>query len=332
LYKTFHDKQFIYFLLEFAGRGDLFGIDASDEASEFDEDNSDLPSNDSAGANSDTPRSTESENEDHGSDHRSDHESDHRSDHGSDARSDDRKISEGSNKRSREDRDLNQEKPEEPKRAKIVNGVEEDGFNEEDQCFEEDAEEDEPEGKEFVVKERNSVGYRYDYPNHYQRKEAYCAKMLKQLIHALQYLHSNSVVHRDIKMENILVDENDVLKLSDFGFAHKFKSKTEKEDELCGTIEYMSPENLRERPYRFSPDIWCVGVLAYDMMFGDTPFKAKKNGIMKKKILQCKYSFPQETKSSDELKDFIRRILVKDPHKRLTLSQMLEHPFFKLYE
>lgn len=154
---------------------------------------------------------------------------------------------------------------------------------------------------------------------------------IKQIIAALQYCHSKGIVHRDLKPENLLYSTSGpeaVVKLADFGLA-----KICKEDQLmktaCGTPGYVAPEILSRKKYDEKVDVWSLGVITYILLCGFPPFYHNNNAVLFKKIKRGDYDFPAPywTNVSEEAKDFIRKILVVKPEKRLSLEKLLEHPW-----
>ena len=105
-------------------------------------------------------------------------------------------------------------------------------------------------------------------------KEDLAKCLFKQIIEALSYCHSKSILHRDIKLDNILLDANGRVKICDFGVG-KIVKKGEKMTEQCGTPAYIAPEILRDQGYHgFAVDIWSAGVVLFAMLYGTVPFKA----------------------------------------------------------
>jgi serine/threonine protein kinase len=149
----------------------------------------------------------------------------------------------------------------------------------------------------------------------------FTVKCLLQIISALQYCHSHDIFHRDIKLENILVDGNGTLKLCDFGWSAKISDKP---THLCGTLDYLSPEMVRIEPYDQRVDIWSVGVLAYEMLTGIPPFETDTTDKTYRRIDKLDLHFPSHL--TDEEKDFILFIL-RPQDKRPTLEQILQHQF-----
>ena len=149
-----------------------------------------------------------------------------------------------------------------------------------------------------------------------------------QLINGLEYLHSLEIVHRDLKPENLLLTENNLLKIIDFGLSNYHNANSDSLLETpCGSPCYASPEMVAGMRYDgYKIDIWSCGIILFAMLCGYLPFEDKENELLFHKILQCKVKLPNYL--SDEAKDIILKILVKDPNKRLSIEQIKNHPFY----
>jgi serine/threonine protein kinase len=148
-----------------------------------------------------------------------------------------------------------------------------------------------------------------------------------QVVNAVYFLHQNNIIHRDIKPENILIGKKGLLKLCDFGWAKELN--LENRSTFCGTMEYMAPEIVGSENYDFSVDIWSLGILLYELIFGHSPFKAKN---MKSVILNIKsHDLTYEKPISLECRNLIEKLLNINPQKRLKIKDILEHPFVKKY-
>ncbi|KAG2449847.1 hypothetical protein HYH02_005370 [Chlamydomonas schloesseri] len=167
--------------------------------------------------------------------------------------------------------------------------------------------------------------------------------VLQPFLTALHYLHTQGIVHRDIKPENVLFAEGKILKLADFGLAINLKE--ERANTRAGTLDYMAPEVLRcptkktpdenkENPqsahYHTSVDAWAVGVFAYELIVGAPPFKAAQMIDTARNIIHANVSFPDTV--SDLARDFISRALHKDCNERLTVLDMLHHPWITMFQ
>ena len=153
---------------------------------------------------------------------------------------------------------------------------------------------------------------------------------IAELILALDYLHQNNIIYRDIKPENILIDKTGHIKLIDFGLSKIIKSN-EKMLTICGTPYYLAPEIVKGKGYNNSADWWSLGCLMYEMLSGNPPFKI--NG---KDIYSIKFEEPVKMDNcfSEEAKDLINKLLNVDPNKRLGygkngIEELKNHPYFK---
>ena len=141
---------------------------------------------------------------------------------------------------------------------------------------------------EFLVMEYGPKQMLSDFSKNYHHRRIleYEAKMIfQQVIEAVAYLHEENIVHRDLKMQNILIDERFQIKLIDFGFAN-FYNKHKKYNVFCGTYSYMAPELVCRVPYDGkATDVWSLGVLLYIILTGDFPFKGTFIDIYTSNIL-----------------------------------------------
>ena len=144
-----------------------------------------------------------------------------------------------------------------------------------------------------------------------------------QLIQGLIFLHNKNYIHRDLKPDNLFLDDKLELKIGDFGLVYKL-NKNEKANDYCGTLKYMAPEFFEKKPYSFEVDIWAIGIIMYILLIGQFPFNDEYE--IKTKNL----NFPNDIKKSKSAKNLIEQILVKEPKKRPTLSQILYHDFFHI--
>lgn len=161
--------------------------------------------------------------------------------------------------------------------------------------------------------------------------EMEAARIIKQLLQAVSYLHANDVVHLDIKPENLLfksADANSSIRLIDFGFSCQLY-QGESMSARVGTLQYMSAEIIKGK-YGHASDIWSVGVIAYILLCGYSPFYGKDDSEVAKAILRGQLTFIHGWDGVSNLAmDFITRLLNVDPKKRLTADAALMHPWLK---
>ena len=154
--------------------------------------------------------------------------------------------------------------------------------------------------------------------------EPKAAFYIKQVCEGIEYIHKMHIIHRDIKPENILVC-NEVIKLADFGWSiHQISNKLRKT--FCGTPEYMPPEVLYEQPHIPSSDLWCLGVLIFELCSGETPFNGNSNSEIIYKIKKFKMkAFPNYF--SEDVKDLIGKLLKRSPNERISIEEVKAHPW-----
>ncbi|KAI3380274.1 hypothetical protein SNEBB_004900 [Seison nebaliae] len=161
--------------------------------------------------------------------------------------------------------------------------------------------------------------------------EPRAAKLMKQLLDAIEYLHGQRITHRDIKPENILYKEksdNSRILLSDFGLASiKDKHSLDVMSTTCGTPEYIAPEVLSQSEYCSKVDCWASGVVCYIVLSGSMPFDDENRKELYRKILRNQYGYPEEfwLGVTETAKQFIDTLLVSNPSDRSTASDALKH-------
>lgn len=159
---------------------------------------------------------------------------------------------------------------------------------------------------------------------------------IAEVVVALEYLHKLGIIYRDIKLENILLDKDGHIVLTDFGLSKICDSDSgERAHSFCGTLEYMAPEIIRSghNGHDFAVDWWSVGVLTYELLTGSSPFTATEQQNLQNDISRRLQKLSDTISLSNAAKDFITKMLNKDPKKRLggnskNATEIKEHPFF----
>lgn len=159
--------------------------------------------------------------------------------------------------------------------------------------------------------------------------ERVSAQYFREIVLAVEYLHTRSpvIIHRDIKPENILIDKTGRIKLSDFGWAN-YVNKVSERLTSCGTLEYLPPEMVDEKGHDTCADIWCLGVLLYEMLTGTTPFKGSGKEKTMKNILSQGIKFPLGF--SHIAKDLIQKMLEKEKEKRIDIFHVKIHRWLSI--
>jgi len=183
--------------------------------------------------------------------------------------------------------------------------------------------------KDFLRSEGNKIS------------EKLAANIVNQIANGLLYLKKFGIIHRDLKLINVMLstaeikEENEsfidnqelVVKIVDFGLS-KVVSPFEKSKEICGTLTYLAPEVILQKPYNSQVDIWSLGVLLYKILSNELPFDlndTKDNKSITNAILYQKLIFKDSINFSSEVKDFISKCLIRDNEKRMTVEEALNH-------
>ena len=133
---------------------------------------------------------------------------------------------------------------------------------------------------------------------------------MQQVVEAVRYLHGRLIIHRDLKLGNLFLDSNKVIKIGDFGFATKLTYPDERRKTICGTPNYIAPEILEgKNGHSFEVDVWSTGVILYTLLVGKPPFESKDVKSTYKRILSNTYAFPDHTYVGLDAKSLIRKIL-----------------------
>ena len=188
----------------------------------------------------------------------------------------------------------------------------------------------------YIIMEYCSGGDLLSYFEHYEYelKETKVCEIIHKLSMAIYYLHSYGIVHRDLKPENILMTdltpEADI-RLLDFGLS-KIVGNEEKCTEPYGTLSFVAPEVLQGKPYDKSVDLWSIGIITFLLLCGYLPFDDKHSEReIARQTIQDPVPFESKiwSKYSSEAKNFVEGLLQKKPEKRLSIKEVLEHPWIK---
>ena len=180
----------------------------------------------------------------------------------------------------------------------------------------------------YLIMEYYARGDFYKFLNKRPLKEKYALKYLRQIADGMQYLLDNKIVHRDMKPQNILMTQTGTIKITDFGFARYFDNDLLIQT-ICGSPLYMAPEIMKEKKYNYKSDLWSIGIIFYQMLMGEVPYKVKNIYELIRKIENDTIEIPQKFIISDKCKKLLFSLLEKDPNKRITWDAFFNHELIK---
>ena len=153
--------------------------------------------------------------------------------------------------------------------------------------------------------------------------------LVKQIAQACDYLHSLKIIHRDLKLGNLFLNDNMELKVGDFGLATKVQTSGERKLTLCGTPNYIAPEVLLKKGHSYEVDIWSLGCIVYSLIVGKPPFETSDLKDTYKRIRYNDYCFPPNV--NPEIRVFIQKMLQSNPKNRPSMKEVLNDLYMKYY-
>ncbi|ORX91524.1 Pkinase-domain-containing protein [Basidiobolus meristosporus CBS 931.73] len=178
----------------------------------------------------------------------------------------------------------------------------------------------------YLIMEYISGGQLLDYIiSHGKLKEKHARRFIRQIISAIDYCHQNSIVHRDLKIENILIASDGSIKIIDFGLSNLFSPQSQLST-FCGSLYFAAPELLSAKAYTGPEvDIWSIGIILYVLVCGQVPFDDQNQPALHAKIKRGRINYPSWL--SAECKHLISRMLNTKPSDRATMTEILRHPW-----
>jgi len=189
----------------------------------------------------------------------------------------------------------------------------------------------------YIIMEHCSGGDLFSYieKRKFHLSESRTCEIIHKLCAAVFYIHSYGIAHRDLKPENILMTDNTEeadIRLLDFGLS-KIIGPTQNCNEPYGTLSYVAPEVLIEKPYTKAVDLWSIGITTYLLLSGSLPFddENSEREIARQTVQDPVHWGSIWKKLSNEAKSFVDNLLQKDPMKRMEIKEALEHPWIQKF-
>ncbi|XP_034196457.2 polo like kinase SAK [Osmia lignaria lignaria] len=155
--------------------------------------------------------------------------------------------------------------------------------------------------------------------------EEQAARIIRQVVQGLLYLHSHQILHRDMSLSNLLLSRDMQVKIADFGLATQLTRPDEKHLTMCGTPNYISPEIATRSSHGLEADVWSLGCMLYTLLVGKPPFDTDAVKSTLTRVVMADYVMPAHL--SDNAKDLIDKLLKKNPKDRIRLRDIPKHPF-----
>ncbi|XP_029660086.1 serine/threonine-protein kinase PLK4 [Formica exsecta] len=155
--------------------------------------------------------------------------------------------------------------------------------------------------------------------------EEHAARIIRQVVQGLLYLHSHQILHRDMSLSNLLLTKDMQVKIADFGLATQLTKPDEKHLTMCGTPNYISPEVAMRSSHGPEADVWSLGCMLYSLLVGKPPFDTDAVKSTLTRVVMADYAMPSYL--SDNAKDLIDKLLKKNPKERIRLRDIHKHPF-----
>ena len=176
----------------------------------------------------------------------------------------------------------------------------------------------------IVMEEAKGIPLLTFLKSNYKYDELRAKRIFTQLLRALAYLHQNNICHRDIKLDNIIIDDSMSIKLIDFGFGSHFEDKESKLNLFCGTPSYMPPEIIKKESYYGPPvDMWSAGVVLFNLLCNTFPFKGVDEKDLFQKICNGGFNIPNNVSTSAQ--NLLRKLLCVNPQSRIKADVALKH-------
>ena len=182
--------------------------------------------------------------------------------------------------------------------------------------------------KYYLILEYCSKGDLKSYAKHKEFTESMLKIYMIQIRNGLAELHRQNIIHRDLKPQNILVFNDNTIRISDFGFAKSYNPDEDLQQTMCGSPLYMAPEILQGNTYTDSADLWSVGVIMYELFYNTVPISGINIADLINNLKTYTYKKYDDKSISDSCDNLLRSLLKIDPLERISWDDFISHPWF----